>query len=53
LNESDIVHFLQLHVPGGAWIENLKADGGFFGLRLISEAVSPGFDFAYIGMRNR
>ncbi|WP_166219512.1 cupin domain-containing protein [Pseudomonas atagonensis] len=43
---------LQLHVPGGIWKASrlLKGSNGF---GLISEAVSPGFDFADMEMGNR
>ncbi|MCZ7167084.1 cupin domain-containing protein, partial [Salmonella enterica] len=36
---------LQLHVPGGIWKSSRLLDGTN-GFGLISEAVSPGFDFA-------
>ncbi|MCU0070514.1 cupin domain-containing protein [Pseudomonas koreensis] len=43
---------LQLHVPGGIWKASRLRDGpNEFGL--ISEAVSPGFDFADMEMGNR
>ncbi|TVT80756.1 cupin domain-containing protein [Pseudomonas sp. H3(2019)] len=45
---------LQLHVPGGVWkASQLMAGPGAYGL--ISEAVSPGFDFAdmQLGSRRR
>lgn len=43
---------LQLHVPGGVWKASqlLEASAGY---GLISEAVSPGFDFADMEMGNR
>ncbi|AXJ05148.1 cupin [Pseudomonas fluorescens] len=43
---------LQLHVPGGIWKASrlLNGENGF---GLISEAVSPGFDFADMEMGNR
>lgn len=44
---SDILagQHLQLHVPGGIWKASRLLNGPQ-GLGLISEAVSPGFDFA-------
>lgn len=44
---SDILagQHLQLHVPGGIWKASRLLSGPH-GLGLISEAVSPGFDFA-------
>ncbi|WP_248741657.1 MULTISPECIES: cupin domain-containing protein [unclassified Pseudomonas] len=51
---SDILagQHLQLHVPGGIWKASrlLNGENGF---GLISEAVSPGFDFADMEMGNR
>jgi predicted cupin superfamily sugar epimerase len=43
---------LQLHVPGGIWKASrlLEGENGF---GLISEAVSPGFDFADMEMGDR
>ncbi|KHA73488.1 cupin [Pseudomonas chlororaphis] len=51
---SDILsgHLLQLHVPGGVWKASRLLDGEY-GFGLISEAVSPGFDFADMEMGNR
>ncbi|KAE9650531.1 cupin domain-containing protein [Pseudomonas sp. PB106] len=43
---------LQLHVPGGIWKASRLLDGEN-GFGLISEAVSPGFDFADMEMGNR
>ncbi|WP_277757828.1 cupin domain-containing protein [Pseudomonas sp. A34-9] len=43
---------LQLHVPGGIWKASRLLDGSN-GFGLISEAVSPGFDFADMEMGNR
>ncbi|ANJ56317.1 cupin [Pseudomonas silesiensis] len=43
---------LQLHVPGGIWKASQLLDG-FAGYGLISEAVSPGFDYADMEMGNR
>jgi predicted cupin superfamily sugar epimerase len=43
---------LQLHVPGGIWKASRLLDGTN-GFGLISEAVSPGFDFADMEMGNR
>ncbi|MFJ3366969.1 cupin domain-containing protein [Pseudomonas sp. NPDC086251] len=40
---------LQLHVPGGVWKASQLTDGSE-GFGLISEAVSPGFDFADMEM---
>ena len=37
---------LQLTVPGGTWKASKIVKGGKKGYSLISEAVSPGFDFA-------
>ena len=37
---------LQLTVPGGTWKASKIIEGGKKGYSLISEAVSPGFDFA-------
>ena len=43
---------LQLHVPGGIWkASRLLSSSNGFGL--ISEAVSPGFDFADMEMGDR
>ncbi|MEJ5058966.1 MULTISPECIES: cupin domain-containing protein [unclassified Pseudomonas] len=36
---------LQLHVPGGVW-KAAQLENGVAGFGLISEAVTPGFDFA-------
>jgi predicted cupin superfamily sugar epimerase len=44
--------YLQLHVPGGMWKASRLLDGTN-GFGLISEAVSPGFDFADMEMGNR
>jgi predicted cupin superfamily sugar epimerase len=51
---SDIVagQRLQLHVPGGVWKASQLADGSA-GYGLISEAVTPGFDFADMTLGNR
>lgn len=51
---SDVLagHQLQLHVPGGIWKAS-RLLGGENGFGLISEAVSPGFDFADMEMGNR
>lgn len=43
---------LQLHVPGGVWKASRLLDGSN-GFGLISEAVSPGFDFADMQMGER
>ncbi|WP_440974814.1 cupin domain-containing protein [Pseudomonas koreensis] len=43
---------LQLHVPGGIWKASRLLDGTH-GFGLISEAVSPGFDFADMQMGER
>lgn len=43
---------LQLHVPGGIWKASQLRDGST-GYGLISEAVSPGFDFADMEMGRR
>lgn len=43
---------LQLHVPGGIWKASRLVDGPA-GYGLISEAVSPGFDFADMEMGSR
>ncbi|MBQ4834033.1 cupin domain-containing protein [Pseudoalteromonas sp. MMG010] len=37
---------LQVTVPGGTWKASKIVPGGHHGYSLISEAVSPGFDFA-------
>jgi predicted cupin superfamily sugar epimerase len=44
---SDVIagQCLQLHVPGGVWKAS-QLTNGLAGYGLISEAVSPGFDFA-------
>ncbi|WP_426201549.1 cupin domain-containing protein [Pseudomonas sp. TWP3-1] len=43
---------LQLHVPGGIWKASRLLDGPD-GFGLISEAVSPGFDFGDMQMGDR
>jgi predicted cupin superfamily sugar epimerase len=43
---------LQLHVPGGIWKASQLMQGPA-GFGLISEAVSPGFDFADMEMGDR
>lgn len=43
---------LQLHVPGGVWKASRLINGSA-GFGLISEAVSPGFDFADMLMGDR
>ncbi|MHC8366949.1 cupin domain-containing protein [Pseudomonas sp. ZT5P21] len=43
---------LQLHVPGGVWKASQLVHGSA-GFGLISEAVSPGFDFADMEMGAR
>lgn len=43
---------LQLHVPGGIWKASQLLSGPA-GFGLISEAVSPGFDFADMRMGDR
>ncbi|MGH8389659.1 MAG: cupin domain-containing protein [Pseudomonas sp.] len=43
---------LQLHVPGGIWKASRLMEGSS-GYGLISEAVSPGFDFADMEMGDR
>ena len=43
---------LQLHVPGGIWKASRLLEGSN-GFGLISEAVSPGFDFADMEIGNR
>ena len=51
---SDVIagECLQLHVPGGVWKASRLTDGSA-GFGLISEAVSPGFDYADMEMGNR
>lgn len=51
---SDILagQLLQLHAPGGIWKASRLLDGSN-GFGLISEAVSPGFDFADMEMGDR
>ena len=51
---SDILagQHMQLHVPGGIWKASRLLDGPH-GFGLISEAVSPGFDFADMEMADR
>lgn len=51
---TDIVagEVLQLHVPGGIWKASRLVKGSA-GFGLISEAVSPGFDFADMQMGDR
>jgi len=51
---SDVIagECLQLHVPGGIWKASQLRDGST-GYGLISEAVSPGFDFADMEMGRR
>ncbi|MFG6202977.1 cupin domain-containing protein [Pseudomonas retamae] len=51
---SDILagQHLQLHVPGGIWKASRLLNGPH-GFGLISEAVSPGFDFADMEMADR
>lgn len=39
-------HLLQLTVPGGIWKASRLREGSSAGYGLISEAVSPGFDYA-------
>lgn len=43
---------LQLHVPGGIWKASRLLNGSH-GFGLISEAVSPGFDFKDMEMADR
>ncbi|UVL92070.1 cupin domain-containing protein [Pseudomonas siliginis] len=43
---------LQLHVPGGTWKASRLLEGSN-GFGLISEAVSPGFDFAEMEIGDR
>ncbi|MHC8411340.1 cupin domain-containing protein [Pseudomonas sp. Hz4] len=43
---------LQLHVPGGVWKAS-QLTNGLAGYGLISEAVSPGFDFADMELGSR
>ncbi|WP_338801885.1 cupin domain-containing protein [Pseudomonas sp. RSB 5.4] len=43
---------LQMHVPGGIWKASRLLEGEH-GFGLISEAVSPGFDFADMEMADR
>jgi predicted cupin superfamily sugar epimerase len=43
---------LQLHVPGGVWKASQLVEGSA-GYGLISEAVSPGFDFADMELGSR
>lgn len=38
-------HLLQMTVPGGIWKASRLHNSGPYGFGLISEAVSPGFDF--------
>ncbi|AWM92347.1 cupin [Pseudomonas sp. 31-12] len=51
---SDVIagECLQLHVPGGVWKASRLTDG-LSGYGLISEAVSPGFDYADMELGNR
>ncbi|PWK45886.1 cupin domain-containing protein [Pseudomonas sp. B21-040] len=51
---SDVIagECLQLTVPGGVWKASRLTDG-LAGFGLISEAVSPGFDFADMEMGDR
>ena len=51
---SDVIagQCLQLHVPGGVWKASLLLDG-MAGYGLISEAVSPGFDYADMELGTR
>lgn len=51
---SDILagQLLQMHVPGGIWKASRLLDGSN-GFGLISEVVSPGFDFADMQMGHR
>ncbi|MEK1841603.1 MAG: cupin domain-containing protein, partial [Pseudomonas sp.] len=51
---SDVIagQCLQLHVPGGVWKAS-QLMNGLAEYGLISEAVSPGFDFADMEMGNR
>lgn len=51
---SDIIagQCLQMHMPGGVWKASQLTDG-LVGYGLISEAVSPGFDFADMEMGSR
>jgi predicted cupin superfamily sugar epimerase len=45
-------HCLQLHVPGGVWKASRLIDG-LAGYGLISEAVSPGFEYADMELGHR
>ena len=51
---SDIIagQCLQLHVPGGIWKAS-QLTNGLAGYGLISEAVTPGFDFADMELGNQ
>ncbi|UVM53095.1 MULTISPECIES: cupin domain-containing protein [unclassified Pseudomonas] len=51
---SDVIagQCLQLHVPGGVWKASQLMDGSA-GYGLISEAVSPGFDYADMELGTR
>ncbi|MHC8286501.1 cupin domain-containing protein [Pseudomonas sp. XS1P51] len=51
---SDVIasECLQLHVPGGVWKASQLMDGPA-GYGLISEAVSPGFDYADMELGRR
>jgi predicted cupin superfamily sugar epimerase len=51
---SDVIagQCLQLHVPGGVWKASRLTDG-LAGYGLISEAVSPGFDYADMKLGHR
>ena len=51
---SDVIagEFLQMHVPGGVWKASRLTEGSA-GFGLISEAVSPGFDYADMQLGDR
>ena len=46
-------HVLQLTVPGGVWKASQIPADGEHGFGLISEAVSPGFEYADMTLGNR
>lgn len=45
-NDLGAGQLLQMTVPGGVWKASRILAGGEYGYSLISEAVSPGFDYA-------
>jgi len=44
---------LQLTVPGGVWKASRLSGGGSHGYGLVSEAVSPGFDYEDMTLGDR